>query len=138
MQTAWAVHPRLALGLLGRFPATNAIENELFSHISKNAVDPCIQALPQAATILASSDPMKRLKAAPKLELLKHWAPASVSDALGLMAGDNSRQSTVKIFIVKSLAKGDPEQVKPDIPETRILISDMSSLPFIFLNWCKV
>lgn len=114
VQTAWAVHPRLALGLTGRFPATNSIENELFSLISKNAMNPCIQALPRAGIILATCDPMKRLKVAPKWELLKHWAPACIPDALGLMAADTGRHQNVKAFIVTSLSKGNPEEVPID------------------------
>ncbi len=117
VQTAWAVHPRLALGLLGRFPATSSIENELFSLISKNATDPTVQSLPQAAILLATCDPMKRIKVSSKLDLLKHWVPASVSDALGLMAVDISRHSSVKHFIVafqrETLHRGIPQQSKP-------------------------
>ena len=118
VQTAWAVHPRLALGLLGRFPATSSIENELFSLISKNATDPTVQSLPQAAILLATCDPMKRIKSSSKLDLLKHWVPAPVSDALGLMAVDISRHSSVKHFIVASLSRANPEQVCPLLRRT--------------------
>lgn len=112
VQTAWTVHPRLALGLMERFSGVGSIENELFSLIIRNAVDPSLQALPQAGVILASCDPIRRMKAAQKLELLKHWAPASISDALGLMAADSNRPSTIKTFIIASLSRGEPEQVK--------------------------
>ena len=139
VQTAWAVHPRLALGLLGRFPATSSIENELFSLISKNATDPTVQSLPQAAILLATCDPMKRIKVSSKLDLLKHWVPASVSDALGLMAVDISRHSSVKHFIVASLSRANPEQVYSFCVEDSAspVMYVYDSWRSTFLNWFR-
>lgn len=99
------------MSFIYRFPSVNAFENELYSLISKNICDPIVQSLPSAAYILATCDPMRRLKVFKKLEALRNWAPAGASEALSLLASESGKHSAVRDYVAASLKKATPEDV---------------------------
>eukprot|EP00798_Chlamydomonas_sp_ICE-L_P027721 gene27721-7367_t len=111
--TAWKVHPKLAVALVERFPfardAKVSVEKLLIGH----AHEPVVQAIPEAAIMLAKAAPSN----APQLAALTVWAPAQAVDGLELLSSQAGRNTTVKAYAVRCLGKTPPEQVAFFLPQ---------------------
>eukprot|EP00891_Asterochloris_glomerata_P007299 jgi/Astpho2/7299/e_gw1.00113.17.1_t len=108
---AWDCDPRMALCLLDRYPKAEALE----TLVLKNAHQPSLQQLAEAATILAT--PGAAASNAPELSHLAVWAVSPLLQATALMAGPAGANHTVRAYCLRSLQATPPEQVAFFLPQ---------------------
>lgn len=133
IHVAWAMHPRLAIGLLKHCPATEVLTQELQSLVATHVRSPDVQAVPEAAVLLvaqhhqlATSQPSSRNARANSadasgagelLQALSTWAAADVVEALNLLSRVEGRYAVVRSYAIRCLANTAPPRVAFFVPQ---------------------
>eukprot|EP00208_Stichococcus_sp_RCC1054_P001997 CAMPEP_0206143372 /NCGR_PEP_ID=MMETSP1473-20131121/20292_1 /ASSEMBLY_ACC=CAM_ASM_001109 /TAXON_ID=1461547 /ORGANISM="Stichococcus sp, Strain RCC1054" /LENGTH=1452 /DNA_ID=CAMNT_0053538737 /DNA_START=218 /DNA_END=4576 /DNA_ORIENTATION=- len=113
---AWQVDLELALALRQRFPGVPALTGALEDLVKQHAAEPGVQAIPEAATLLATG----RAAAAQESQLqrLQAWAPAPLLQATALLAGESGSNDLVRQYALRSLSDASkPEEVAFFLPQ---------------------
>ncbi|GIL57911.1 hypothetical protein Vafri_13118 [Volvox africanus] len=120
VRTAWKVSPQLAVAIVQRFPTPlNGVASEaqraLTELVLAAAADPRVQALPDAAMVLATDEAARARK--PQLAALVTWAPASAVQGLQLMCGPAQHHKGIKAYALRCLHAASPAKVVFFLPQ---------------------
>ncbi|GLI63286.1 hypothetical protein VaNZ11_006192 [Volvox africanus] len=120
VQTAWKVSPQLAVAILQRFPTplnggASEAQRALTELVLAAAADPRVQALPDAAMVLATDEAARARK--PQLAALATWAPASAVQGLQLMCGPAQHHKGIKAYALRCLRAASPAKVVFFLPQ---------------------
>ncbi|GIL78260.1 hypothetical protein Vretifemale_7693, partial [Volvox reticuliferus] len=120
VRTAWKVSPQLAVAIVQRFPTPlsggdSDAQRALTELVLAAAADPRVQALPDAAMVLATEDAARARK--PQLAALATWAPASAVQGLQLMCGPAQHHKGIKAYALRCLHAASPAKVVFFLPQ---------------------
>eukprot|EP00887_Chlorella_sp_A99_P002072 scaffold21.g2072.t1 len=115
VRVAWDMSPRLAVALQQRFPATQAVREQLERLVGEGAADPALQGVPEAVTLLATC--AAAASRAPQLQYLAVWAPLPLQEAMPLLSSPAGRHPQVLAYLLRSLQSCPPEEVAFFLPQ---------------------
>ncbi|KAG2496048.1 hypothetical protein HYH03_005968 [Edaphochlamys debaryana] len=120
VQTAWKVSPALAVAIVERCPppagpGPSRPHKALQALLQGAAADPRVQAIPEAALLLATPEAAKAK--AKCLDALALWAPAGAVEGLQLMAGPALLHAGVKAYALRCLHATPPAKVAFFLPQ---------------------
>ncbi|GFR44535.1 hypothetical protein Agub_g5805 [Astrephomene gubernaculifera] len=135
VKTAWKVSPQLAVSIVQRCPpppTSSEPHRTLEALLIASAADPRVQALPQAALVLATPEAARR--DAPYLAALATWAPAGAVEGLELMSGAAQLHAGIKAYALRCLHAAPPAKVAFFLPQlVQALRSDADGATSRFL-----
>ncbi|WCJ33866.1 Phosphatidylinositol 3- and 4-kinase family protein [Euphorbia peplus] len=112
-RTAFSVDPRIALSLCSRFPANVSLKEEVTHLVQSHILE--IRCIPEALPYFVSPKAVEENSVL--LQQLPHWAPCSITQALGFLTPQYKGHARVMAYVLRVLESYPPERVTFFMPQ---------------------